>query len=197
MNRIIFIVEIHELYIIWASVTQSNTLHHVIMDATCMPLYNTLTITHPAFQDWLHDVSVDVKGKGHTDRHWLLNVKAAATAVIVNSFCCGATWWWSNTHIMFNKWEDYQVKISWEWQRLSVEKCNKEGWSNLFVQSSFVFMVTNFNLFLADILCNMPHRGCHFNKNLLNACQQKSCIGKLLWNSWNTFISIDTTQVWH
>jgi pre-mRNA cleavage complex 2 protein Pcf11 len=45
-------------------------------------LYDTLTATHNAFQDWIHDVSVDVKGKGRTDGNRPLNAKAAAAAVI-------------------------------------------------------------------------------------------------------------------
>jgi pre-mRNA cleavage complex 2 protein Pcf11 len=37
----------------------------------CTPLYNTLTATYTAFQDWIHNVSVD------------MNANAAAAAVIV------------------------------------------------------------------------------------------------------------------
>jgi len=46
-------------------------------------LYDTLTATHNAFQDWIHDISVDVKGKGCTDGNWPLNVKAAAAAAVI------------------------------------------------------------------------------------------------------------------
>lgn len=39
-------------------------------------------VTYTAFQDWIHNVSVDTKGKGRTDGHWPLNSNAAAAAVI-------------------------------------------------------------------------------------------------------------------
>jgi pre-mRNA cleavage complex 2 protein Pcf11 len=45
-------------------------------------LYDALTATLNAFQDWIHDVSVDVKGKGRTDGNRPLNAKAPAAAVI-------------------------------------------------------------------------------------------------------------------
>ena len=32
-------------------------------------VYDTSMATDNAFQDWIHDVSVDVKGEGHTDAH--------------------------------------------------------------------------------------------------------------------------------
>jgi pre-mRNA cleavage complex 2 protein Pcf11 len=36
----------------------------------------------PRSQDWMHDISVDVKGKGQTDGHRRLNAKAAAAAEV-------------------------------------------------------------------------------------------------------------------
>jgi pre-mRNA cleavage complex 2 protein Pcf11 len=45
-------------------------------------LYDALTATLNAFQDWIHDVSVDVKGKGRTDGNRPWNAKAPAAAVI-------------------------------------------------------------------------------------------------------------------
>jgi hypothetical protein len=35
------------------------------------------------FHDWIHDISVDVKGKGRTDGHRLLNANAAAAAAVI------------------------------------------------------------------------------------------------------------------
>ena len=40
-------------------------------------------VTYTAFQDSIHHVSADTKGKGRPNRHWPLNSNAVAAAVIV------------------------------------------------------------------------------------------------------------------
>ena len=55
-------------------------------------------MSHFTLQDWIHNISFDVKGKSHTDRHRPLNAKVAAAMEItkhdaeLQALCCGATW---------------------------------------------------------------------------------------------------------